>query len=413
MQATAGHAGPPAAMVVEDSDLQRAQLVQMLGERRPGPVLQARDGLEALRLLQRPDTPRVSLLLTDIDMPGMDGIELVQHLVQSGQVEQLIVTSGRDPRLLETIESMFQGQRRLRLLGTLPKPVRADALERLLEKSGPGQSQLLPDEEVDTSEAALRLALERGEFLAYFQPKLGMARGILHGFEALARWQHPTHGLLGPQNFLRQIEGTPLRGAFTLAIVEQGLRWLSQWHRSMPQLGLSFNLCADDLADIGFVNQLIQRVAAHKLPAQRITWEVTETTMLGGRAMAHLARLSLKGFGLSMDDFGIGYSSMHTLSRSPFTELKIDRIFVHGAAERANRRAILCASLDMGRNLGLRVVAEGVETQADWQLLRELGCHQAQGFLVGRPVPGAEVLDWVRGNRTRLSALVEAHAVAA
>jgi EAL domain-containing protein (putative c-di-GMP-specific phosphodiesterase class I) len=214
--------------------------------------------------------------------------------------------------------------------------------------------------------------------------------------EALARWQHPTRGLLGPPHFLPQMGGTSLMPALTLAIVQQSLVQLREWHRAMPALGLSLNLSADDLASAAFVDQLIALVQALQIAPSTVVWEVTETSLIDERSLLSLARLNLKGFGLAMDDYGIGYSTMQSLARSPFTELKIDRSFVHEAAQRSNRRAILLSALDVGRRLGIETVAEGVEQMADWQLLQGLGCDTAQGFLIARPMPGEALLGWVR-----------------
>ncbi|WP_238947731.1 EAL domain-containing protein [Caldimonas brevitalea] len=392
------------ALVVEDSAVQRSHLVSLVRDLRIGTVLDAADGLEALRLLEQQPQRRIFLLITDVDMPGMDGIELIGRLAEGSQVDNLIVTSARDPRLLETVESMGMGDERLRLLGTMPKPVTAAALTRLLDHAqsnsgAPGRPrfQPRPDE--------ISRALTADEFIPFFQPKVSVSTGLTQGVEALARWQHPRHGLLGPQAFIPHMQGTPLMARFTLSIIEQALRHLMVWTQAQPSLSLSLNLSADDLADPGFIGQLTELVTRYGASPASIIWEVTETMIMNSRSMANLARLGLKGFGLSMDDYGIGYSSMQTLARSPFTEVKIDRMFVNGACDRRNRRAILTSSLDMGRRLEITTVAEGVETMEDWQLLSDLGCEVAQGYLIARPMPAAELLTWIPEHRARLRAL--------
>jgi len=393
------------AMVVEDSVVQRNHLVALVEALGFGTVLQAGDGNEALALLSRHEAGAVHLVVTDIDMPGMDGIELIGHLAEGRLAENVIVTSARDPRLLETVESMAADNALLKLLGTVPKPVTQQALVRALglahtRAPRPGQPHAAMP-----SLADIEQALDLGQFMPFYQPKVWMQTGLLRGVEALARWQHPQFGLLGPQHFIATIEGTPLMARFTLAMVEQSVRQLQAWLRSSPRLTLSVNLSADDLGDKGFLDRLMDLVQTHAVPASALIWEVTETMIMSHQSLANLARLGLKGFGLSMDDYGIGYSSMQTLSRSPFTELKIDRTFVNGASERSNRRAILNSSLDMGRSLGITTVAEGVETVGDWNLLAELGCDIAQGYLVAKPMPGADLLPWITANRARLRKL--------
>lgn len=396
------------ALVVEDSLVQRNHLVTLLQDLNFGAVLEACDGNDALRVLDAQGTQQIFLLVTDIDMPGMDGIELITRLGTEHRVENLIVTSARDPRLLETVESMGAGNEGMNLLGTLPKPITVAALARMLDHARHRETKLPPGASpVAQDLAQIELALNQAQFVPFVQPKVVIATGLLKGLEVLARWQHPVHGILGPQHFIPAIEGTPLMARFTLLMVEQSLRLLPEWLRLMPNLTLSLNLSADDVADQGFVDRLMALVTTHAIPPEALLWEVTETMIMNNQALANLARLGLKGFGLSMDDFGIGYSSMQTLSRSPFTELKIDRIFVNGASERSNRRAILSSSLDMGHRLGVSTVAEGVETVEDWNLLRELGCHVAQGYLIAKPMPAGELLAWTRNNRARLRALAQ------
>ncbi|KQV47368.1 two-component response regulator [Pelomonas sp. Root1217] len=393
------------ALVVEDSAVQRGHLVSLVRELKIGTVLEAADGVEALRLLALQPQQRIFLVITDIDMPGMDGIELIGRLAEGPLVDNLIVTSARDPRLLETVESMGAGDARLKLLGTLPKPVTAAALARMLDHARPRTAGAGSRPQFEPGLDEISRGLDAGEFVPFFQPKVSISTGLIKGVEALARWQHPQHGLLSPATFIARIEGTPLMARFTLSMVEQALRHLQAWTRSLPALTLSLNLSADDLADQAFIERLTDLVARHGAAPASVIWEVTETMIMNSQSMANLARLGLKGFGLSMDDYGIGYSSMQTLSRSPFTELKIDRIFVNGASERSNRRAILNSSLDMGRRLGVCTVAEGVETVEDWRLLAELGCDVAQGYLIARPMPAAELIGWYRGERTRLRGL--------
>lgn len=394
------------ALVVEDSAVQRNHLVSLLRDMCFGTVLEASDGGDALRVLGALKTEQIFLLITDIDMPGMDGIELITRLAENRLVENLIVTSARDPRLLETVESLGADNARMNLLGTLPKPITIPALGRMLEAARHRKVDVAKAAPAATQELAeIELALETRQFVPFFQPKVAMASGLLKGVEALARWRHPQRGLLGPVAFIGSIEGTPLMARFTLVMVELSLREFAQWLRSMPTLTLSLNLSADDLADQGFVDRLMALVRNYAVEPSSLIWEVTETMVMNPHALANLARLGLKGFGLAMDDFGIGYSSMQTLSRSPFTELKIDRIFVNGASERSNRRAILSSSLEMGRSLGVSTVAEGVETVEDWQLVRSLGCDIAQGYLIAKPMPAEELLGWTRANRARLRAL--------
>jgi EAL domain-containing protein (putative c-di-GMP-specific phosphodiesterase class I) len=181
-------------------------------------------------------------------------------------------------------------------------------------------------------------------------------------------------------------------------MTEETLKQLVLLHgRGMTALTASINLSADDLGDRVFIETLTELVAAYRIPFDRVIWEVTETMLMKNlsESLANLARLRLKGFGLAMDDYGIGYSSIQQFSRCPFTELKIDRTFVNDASRRPNRRAVLESAIEMGHRLDVRTVAEGVESYEDWDLLRALGCDLAQGYLIGRPMPASELWQWI------------------
>ncbi len=395
-------------LVVEDSAVQRAHLVGLLRGLGFGTVLEAADGNEALRALERAGGVPLFLVLTDLEMPGMDGIELTCQLRERRLVQHLIVVSARDPRLLEIIESMGSEDASFGLLGTLLKPVQPAALEQLLELAAraPGGAALAPDFVPTLDELAAALA--RHEFLPHFQPKVAIDSGQLKGVEALARWQHPQRGLLAPLYFIGPLEGSALMAEFTLAIVGQVLERMLAWREAgLPPLTVSVNLAADNLAERAFVDRLTALVLASGVAPAALVWEVTETSVMRqlSQSLTNLGRLRLMGFGLAMDDFGIGYSSMQQFARCPFTELKIDRAFVHGAAQRPNRQVVLKSALELGQRLGVHTVAEGVESEADWRLLRELGCDMAQGYLVARPMPAEELIGWMRRDRRRLRAL--------
>jgi EAL domain-containing protein (putative c-di-GMP-specific phosphodiesterase class I)/AmiR/NasT family two-component response regulator len=397
-------------LVVEDSVVQRGYLVGLLRQLAFGEILEACDGNEALRLLEREAEP-LFLVLTDLEMPGMDGIELTCQLRERRLAEHLIVVSARDPRLLEIIESMACEDAAIGLLGTLLKPVQLESLTQLLSKAEGRNRDCAPAAAMPPPQATLdelAQALARNEFLPWFQPKVSMQHGQMKGVEALARWQHPQRGLLSPAHFIDTLEGQPLMAEFTLAMVRQVLQHILQWQRAgLPPLTVSVNLSADNLAERGFIDRLTAQVSASGVAPGWLVWEVTETSVMRqlSQALTNMGRLRLMGYGLAMDDFGIGYSSMQQFARCPFTELKIDRAFVNGAAQWPNRHKVLKSALDLGQSLGVATVAEGVETVEDWKLLRDLGCDMAQGYLLAKPMPADALVGWMRQDRRRLRAL--------
>lgn len=239
--------------------------------------------------------------------------------------------------------------------------------------------------------------------MPYYQPKIDIRHGEVKGVEALARWLHPEHGVISPAFFIPQLENQPLIDTFTEYLLHKVTHDLKQWLKAELTISVSANLSAARLGQKGLLEFLDGLCLAQEVPTDRLVFEVTETMLMGHLAssIGTLTRMRLKGFGLAMDDYGIGYSSIQQLSRCPFTELKIDREFVHGAASQVSKRIILESSIQMGRRLGVLTVAEGVETHEDWLLLAELGCDMAQGYYIAKPMPAQELTGWLQHYRPR------------
>jgi len=393
-------------LVVEDSRIQRDYVCSQLQSLGFQHVLEADDGIQALKLLEQ--TEPVDFLITDLDMPGMDGIELIHHVAEKRYALHLIVMTARDPKLLDAVENMAQENRDIHLLGTLKKPVELTALSLLLqqvhqqERVSGGRAQV---EAPSFSEEEIAEAVHLGQIVPFFQPKILLASGITKGAEALARWQHPQQGLIAPVRFIPQIEAAPeLIDPFTLRFLEQTLMQMASWQKHGLHLSVSINLAAHSLTDASLADRIAEMAQRYRVAAHMVILEVTETMVMSNlsAALGNLARLRLKGFGLAMDDYGVGYSSIQQLSRCPFTELKIDRAFVHGAYEHESRRVILESSIEMGKRLGIMTVGEGVEKSEDWKLLRELGCDMAQGYFAAKPMPAEVFPVWIKENRDRL-----------
>jgi diguanylate cyclase (GGDEF)-like protein len=239
----------------------------------------------------------------------------------------------------------------------------------------------------------VRTALERGEFVLHYQPKVDLQRRRITGVEALVRWNHPERGLLGPQEFIPQIEPTALVGPFTLHVIEQALTQMLAWRRRGIDLEMSVNLSARNLLDPELPQQVAELLRRHGIPPQRLTAEVTESAALVDpeRAVAALQALRAGGVGVSIDDFGTGNASIEYLATLPASELKIDRSFITGMLDDPRAEAIVRATIDLARNLGLTVVAEGIETEAVLERLAELGAETGQGYVISRPLPADEL----------------------
>ena len=246
--------------------------------------------------------------------------------------------------------------------------------------------------------AELRRAIDADELVLHFQPKVSLKSRDVVGVEALVRWQHPERGLLGPGEFLPMAEQTGLIADVTRWVLEAAVAEAASWRAAGRDLPVAVNLAAANVVDANLPDLVAATLARHALPASRLECEISENTVMADPRRTHdvLARLRALGVRLSLDDFGTGRSSLSYLKRLPLDEVKIDRSFVAGMAEDDGDAAIVRATIDLARHLGLEVVAEGVETEQVLVGLARLHCDIAQGFLIGRPQPAAALADWLK-----------------
>jgi diguanylate cyclase (GGDEF)-like protein len=243
--------------------------------------------------------------------------------------------------------------------------------------------------------------LERGELVVYYQPKADMATGDVRSVEALVRWDHPRDGLLAPMDFLPLAEHTGLIRPLTLWVLEAAMAQCAAWRAGGVEVDVAVNLSVRTLHDPEFPGDVARLLAGAGLPPSALVLEITESMLMADpvRAMETASRLHAMGLRLSIDDFGTGYSSLAYLKQLPVDELKIDRSFVADMTSNPNDLVIVRSAIDLARNLGLTVVAEGVEDAATWDALRSLSCDQAQGYFLSRPAPGDELTTWLAERR--------------
>jgi EAL domain-containing protein (putative c-di-GMP-specific phosphodiesterase class I) len=261
--------------------------------------------------------------------------------------------------------------------------------------------------------ADLREAIGDGELVVHFQPKADLRTGAATGVEALVRWNHPRRGLLPPGEFLPSAEGTGLIRPLTLSVLETALWQIRAWRDDGFDMSVAVNLSTRNLLDLDLperVHELLERCGVEP---ESLELEITESMIMSDpvRAKAVLDRLSDMGVRLAIDDFGTGYSSFHRLADLPVTTLKVDKSFVLKMDERERDAMIVKSTVQLAHNLGLNVVAEGVESAAIWRALAALGCHQAQGFYLSRPTTPELLTPWLREHARSPSASPELAAV--
>ena len=244
----------------------------------------------------------------------------------------------------------------------------------------------------------VRPALERGEFVLFYQPQLDLASGRVNSVEALLRWRHPQRGMVAPLEFISLIEQTALVGPVTLHVVELALRQLAAWRAEGLEIGISVNLSARNLHEPELAREIEALLHRHAVPAAALTLEVTESAAMADpdTAVGLLDTLRTLGIGISIDDFGSGHASIAYLAHLPASELKIDRSFVSRMCESPREEAIVRTTIDLARHLELRVVAEGIETTEVCERLVAMGCDIGQGYLISRPAPAEELTPWLR-----------------
>jgi diguanylate cyclase (GGDEF)-like protein len=243
----------------------------------------------------------------------------------------------------------------------------------------------------------LREAIGRDELICYFQPKLAMSSGHVVGAEALVRWHHPTRGLLVPADFLGLAEQTGLMSSLSRGVLSYSLAECRKWHDAGHEISVAVNLAMSDLLDTTLPDTIAGLLGTHRLSPQFLVLEITENAIMGDpeRVGSVVAQLRAFGVGFSVDDYGTGYSSLSYLRDLPIHELKLDRSFVTGISSSPRDQAIVNATVSLARSLGLRLVAEGVETSSDWDCLRPMEVEVAQGYGISRPQCSAHFATWL------------------
>jgi EAL domain-containing protein (putative c-di-GMP-specific phosphodiesterase class I)/AmiR/NasT family two-component response regulator len=390
-------------LVTDDSLTQRQYAKALCQDLGVNFLFEAANGMDALDVLA---SNKIDVVLIDLEMPIMDGVELIRSIAQKKLKTSVIILSAKDPILIASVGTMAEADG-LHVVGTFQKPLLPDALEcsflRFIQDT---KAAAEPKKSADIEVTALELsqALANNELTLAFQPKLTVQGLLLRGVEALARWRHPTKGLIPPGLFIELAERHGMIDALTHYLLEEAFKYKRTWQQYGLRFHLAFNLSPLSLADSDMVDWLCKLTEQYGIAPAEITFEVTENALLGELASAirTLARLRLKGFHIAIDDYGTGFANAQQLSRVPATELKIDRSLVHRASTRPQQRTILASTVDLAKNLNLTTVAEGVETEEDFKILCELGVDLVQGYYFSKPLFADDLLIWVKTGLSQM-----------
>lgn len=384
-------------IAILDDDVALCSFMREVAEQAGYRTITAHDGRELAVLL----ATQPMFLVLDLVMANMDGIEVIRQLALDQYSGRLVLVSGHSVSMLQSAKLLAELQG-VRVAGVLTKPMRAESLLALLQTPEPLAMEAQAPIKISLNDLAR--GIQNNELVLHYQPQVRLADGAWVGVEALVRWQHPQHGLLYPDTFIPLAESGGLALMLTQQVIEIALHEFVSQQDSLGFTGtLSINLPPVAMTDLTFPEFVMVAIAKVGCNADKLIFEITETSVPVDPARERdiLTRMRLKGFALSIDDFGTGNSSLVRLQNLPFSELKIDLGFVRVVETDMAARLIVESSIALGCKLGLTVLAEGVENEALWRWLKKVGCELAQGYFIGKAMPLEKIAIWKTEWETR------------
>jgi len=391
-------------MVLDDDPFMLKLMAHMLENEGCTSVVTYAEGRDALKSM---DSQEVcpELIFLDLNLPGMDGMEFVRHLVERKYAGNLVLMSGEDDHLLRASTKLVQAHN-IPVVGSFHKPITAEKLRSILDIVALSRQSETPESNEMRTADELRAALASGELVNYYQPKVSLSSGKVVGVEALARWRRKAGDeMVAPYRFLGIAESFGLIHDLTRVVLTDALTQAKAWQEAGMPLQVAVNVSEYNIEALDFAGMVSQLANDAAVEPHYVTLEVSEGWLPLNDlrlVLETLTRLHLKRFRLSLDEFGTGFSNHSQLRNLPFDEIKIDRSFVHRIATDAKIRAKYDAGLSAARKLNLDAVAVGVEDLEDWRLLRLTGCDYAQGTLIADPMPAEDVPGWIQGWQARI-----------
>jgi len=389
-------------LIVEDDLFQQKLISKMLSTLTLAKITTASNGQEALSKLDEIAEPE--LILCDLNMPGMDGVEFLRIIASRNLDSNVVLTSSVSKDVISSVKEMVLACGMPDIL-SLNKPISKNQLEQILIQLMEKNNVREPYEnyQYQAVDDEIITGFNQDQFVVFFQPHINVETDYASGAEALVRWNHPTRGVLTPYFFLEQIDKVGLAHLLTLRVLDSSVSACSRWHQQGLEFNISVNISPVDLVESNFLESVIDILKKHQLPSKFLTLEITESDIRPNMAkeLEVMCRLRLHGINLSIDDFGTGFSSLSQLISSPFTELKVDLSFVQKMLTDSKSCAAVKASLQLARDLKLKTVVEGVETQAEAIAIKELGCDLFQGWLYAPALPERNFLTWCQNHNKK------------
>ena len=387
-------------LVLEDHTFQRELAISALKELGVQHVFSASDGHAALDLLKQ--TGPVDIVLCDLKMPGMDGLAFLRLASQSRLVKAVMLCTEIDPDLRRAALQMVSFLD-IQVLADLGKPLQQSSLRNALAlykefiPETPAPITAFTPEHI--TKASIDQAMNHQQFHGYYQPKFQLNTQDLSGAEVLARWLHPQFGLIGPNDFLWAVESFGQLDNMILSLLEQGLEMQTTMIKlGMPLLELAFNLHPSQLSSLTLTTKIQDLLSKYDRAPSSIVFEITETGLpeIEGVGLENLIRLRMMGCGLSIDDFGVGHSSLQRLAELPFNQIKLDAIFIRNYKKQPRCKGVIQSTLALGKSLDMQVVIEGIETEQQRKEIIHLGGTLAQGYWYAKPMGQFVFIEWLK-----------------
>jgi EAL domain-containing protein (putative c-di-GMP-specific phosphodiesterase class I)/DNA-binding SARP family transcriptional activator/ActR/RegA family two-component response regulator len=384
--------GELSVLVVEDHDFQRRTTRRLLQGLGVGAVEEAADGAAGLELLSHSRQPDV--IVCDIDMPGMDGVEFIRRVAERGLASAVLIASGLDSKVLDAVKTIVEANK-LQLLGAVEKPLTARRLGELLATYRRQPSRPSSGVGVSITAHEVAAAVAEGRMITLFEPIVDLAQCRVRGAEAVSQWVHPTKGVIPPASFLSFLDASSIV-QYDAALLADVCGVLRQSGEAGLRIEIGLDLAPPALSDVALADRFIDAVRAGDAEPSQLTCEVPEHGLPQASSLALdvMTRLRVKGFGLALDHFGTGRPSPRRLAPLPITSVKIDESLVSGAVADRERLELLEEMLDAARSLETPVVATGCDSEEDFDLVAEMGFRYAQGSFIAPAMPAAELVDW-------------------
>jgi EAL domain-containing protein (putative c-di-GMP-specific phosphodiesterase class I)/ActR/RegA family two-component response regulator len=389
-------------VAILDDDTALCSIMSEVAEMGGFRTVTAADGSDLESLLESHPV----LLILDLGMANVDGIEVIRQLAAIKYTGRLVLVSGLDLSILHAAKTLAEMQG-LRVAGILTKPIRVHTLLAMLQTPEAQQPQAPTTPTIMLSDLAR--GIDNNELVLHYQPQVSLSDGAWTGVEALVRWQHPLHGLLYPDAFIALAGLGGLGLPLTHKVIEIALNDCTREAAALAFSGdLSINLPPAAMTDVTTPDALAAAVASSGCDKLNLMFEITESSVPPDAATALdvLTRLRIKGFRLSIDDFGTGHLSLEKLRPLPLSQIKIDLEFVRISETKLSARMIVENSIALGQKLGLKVLAEGIENEALWHWLSDAGCELGQGYFIAKPMPLAEIAAWKRNWDKKVTQLL-------